>query len=52
MQTLINIETKFAIHKSHLKNEDAKFFNKLALKKKKKDSVDATAGRMSDSEYK
>jgi len=52
MQTLINIETKFAIHKIHLKNEDAKFFNKLALKKKKKESVDATAGRMSDSEYK
>lgn len=50
MQTLINIETKFAIHKSHLKNEDAKFFNKLALKKKKKESE--IAGRMSDSEYK
>ena len=53
LQTLINIESRFVIHRHHLRNEELNFFNRLALrnKKEKKDVVDPSGGRMSDSEY-
>jgi hypothetical protein len=53
MQSLINIEARFAIHRHHIRNEENNFFNRLALrnKKDKKEFVDPSGGRMSDSEH-
>jgi hypothetical protein len=46
---LINIQARLAIHRHHLKNEEANFFNRLAGRNKK-EKVDPSGGRMSDSE--
>lgn len=34
LQTLVNIQARFAIHRHHLRNEQNNFFNRLALRKK------------------
>lgn len=53
MQTLVNIEAKFALHFHHLKNDENQILNKNTLKNKKikKQLIDPLGGRMSDIEF-
>lgn len=53
LQTLINIQSRFIIHRHHVKNEENNFFNRLALRKNKGKEyhIDPSGGRMSDAEY-
>ena len=41
------------IHRHHLRNEETNFFNRLALRNqsKKKEVIDPSGGRMTDTEY-
>lgn len=51
--SLVNMQSRFALHRHHLRQEENNFFNRLALrsKVKKNEIVDPTGGRMTDQEY-
>lgn len=44
------MQSRFALHRHHLRQEENNFFNRLALrsKVKKNEVVDPTGGRMTD----
>lgn len=55
LSTLANMQARFAIHRHHLRQEENNFFNRLALRKNKKQAssevIDPSGGRMTDQEY-
>lgn len=52
LSSIVNIQARFAIHRHHLRQEENNFFNRLALRNKKKpEQIDPSGGRMTDQEY-